>query len=356
MFAGSKLIRLPSTDLFPVSRKKIIWWLALAGVVAAVAVWALVTTPDPVFYFSILWVTLIAFLASVGNRFLTFTFDKVLPWNKWGNTRFFLQLTLGLAFLLLLINGTYYFIKVVLTELPPTYEQLVVMNVWGAAMFIPAYSIYFSLHFLRHWRKSELDMERFQKENIRSQLDSLRNHLDPHFLFNNLNILSSLVDRDQKASRIFINKLAEVYRAILRTKSDDLIMLSEEVGYISSYIYLIKTRFEDNILFHMDLNGQHANKVLPPLTLQMLIENAIKHNLITEARPLEIRLFQPDESHLVVSNTLNRKPAEAPTGLSQSGIANIRQRYAHFTDQEVVVTETETHFEVKVPLLQIEHA
>ena len=88
----------------------------------------------------------------------------------------------------------------------------------------------------------------------------------------------------------------------------------------------------------------------------MLIENAIKHNLITEARPLNIRLYQPDQSSLVVSNTLNRRPDHESNGLSRSGIANIRKRYAHFSDAEVVVTETDTHFEVKIPLLQIEHA
>lgn len=336
------------------SRKRIYAWSGLGFAVAVIAAWAWITTPGPVFYFSLGWAATIAVLLWFGNRFLTHALDKSLPWSKWGNVRFFVHLVAGLAFLLLLINGTYYFIKVSLTELPPTYEQLVVMNVWGAAFFIPVFSIYFSLHFLRHWRRSELDIERFQKENIRSQLDSLRNHLDPHFLFNNLNILSSLIDKDHKTSRVFITKFAEVYRAILRTKSDDLILLSEEVEFISSYIYLIKTRFEDNILFEMELTGQTGKKVLPPLTLQMLIENAIKHNLITEARPLRIRLFQPDENSLVVSNTLNRRPNEA-TGLTQSGITNIRKRYSHFITQEVLVTETDSHFEVRVPLLQIEH-
>ncbi len=338
------------------SRRKI-YGLATLGLIAAlIALFAWLTTPGPVFYFSLGWVVMIAVLLWFGNRFLTHAFDKILPWSKWGNVRFFLHLITGLFFLLLLINLTYYFIKVSLTELPPTYEQLVVMNVWGSAVFIPVFSIYFSLHFLRHWRESELDIERFQKENIRSQLDSLRNHLDPHFLFNNLNILSSLIDKDQKASRVFINKFAEVYRAILRTKSDDLILLSEEVEFISSYIYLIKTRFEENIQFNMELTGQLGKKVLPPLTLQMLIENAIKHNLITEARPLVIRLYQPDENSLIVSNTLYRKQDEPRDGLTHTGIANIKKRYAHFTEQEVQVTETETHFEVRVPLLQLELA
>jgi len=336
-------------------RKKTIVVLGIAVVLGLISAWAIITTPGPVFYFSAGWALIIAVLTWLGNRLLTKGLDKTLSWNKWGNTRFFLHLVIGLSFLLLLINGTYYFIKVSLTEVPPTAEQLVVMNVWGAALFIPVYSIYFSLHFLRHWRKSELDIERFQKENIRSQLDSLRNHLDPHFMFNNLNILSSLIDKDQNASRVFINKFAEVYRAILRTKSDDLILLSEEVDFITSYVYLIKTRFEDNIRFSIELDGQQAKKVLPPLTLQMLIENAIKHNLISEGRPLEIRVYQPDEDTLVVSNTLYKKP-DAPTGLTQSGIANIRKRYAHFTEREVQVAESATHFEVSIPLLQIDQA
>lgn len=339
-----------------ISRKNIYRLAAFAAVVTAVALWAWRNAPGPVFYFSLGWVVTIAVLLWFGNRFLTRALDKALPWSKWGNIRFFIHLTLGLAFLLLLINVTYYFIKISLTELPPTYEQLVVMNVWGACIFIPVFSIYFSLNFLRHWRESELDIERFQKEHIRSQLDSLRNHLDPHFLFNNLNILSSLVDKDQKASRVFISKFAEVYRAILRTKSDDLILLSEEVEFIQAYIYLIQTRFEDNIRFKLELNGALSRKVLPPLTLQMLIENAIKHNLITEGRPLEIRLYQPDENSLTVSNTLNRKPEEPRNGLSQTGIANIKKRYSHFTDEEVLVNETDTHFEVRIPLLQIEQA
>lgn len=335
--------------------KKYIAWSILALTAVAIAVWAWITAPSPVFYFSLGWVVVIAVLLWFGNRFMSHTLDRWMSWNKWGNFRFFIQLLLGLIYLITLINLTYYFIKVSLTELPPTGEQLVVMNVWGAAIFIPVYSIYFSLHFLRHWRKSELDVERFQKENMRSQLDSLKNHLDPHFLFNNLNILSSLVDKDPKASREFIGKFADVYRAILRTKSDDLVPLSEEVHFIKSYIYLIKTRFEENIRFQLELPSSTPGQALPPLTLQMLIENAIKHNLITEGRPLDIRLYQPDEHSLIVSNTLFRRPDREATGLTQSGIANIRRRYSHFTDAEVVVTETETHFEVKVPLLQIEH-
>jgi hypothetical protein len=301
-----------------------------------------------VFYYSLGWVALIAFMMWVGNRILTRALDKTLGWARWGNIRFFTQLIGGLAYLLLLINGAYYAIKMPLTGTPPSTEQLTVANVWGIIIFVPVFSIYFSLHFLRHWRKSELEMERFQKENIRSQLDSLKNHLDPHFLFNNLNILASLIDKDKEASKEFIHKFAEVYRSILKTKAEDLILVSEEMKFIESYIFLIKTRFEDNIQFTIDVRSN--DKMLPPLTIQMLIENAIKHNIITETEPLVISITE-DGSDLVIGNNLNKARLETSYG---TGINNIRKRYEHFTDKPVQVSEQNGRFEVRIPLLEIE--
>lgn len=330
---------------------------AFLGVVLLnTTIWALIQQPGPVFYFSVGWLVVISILLWAGNRFMTKQLDRLMPWSRWGNSRFFIQLFIGLAYLLLLINLTYYFIKVVLTTSPPSSEQVIVMNVWGAGMFIPVFSIYFSLHFLSHWRKSELAAETFKREHIRSQLDSLKNHLDPHFLFNNLNILSSLIDKDKESSRVFINKFAEVYRSILRVKSDDLIPLQEELGFIDAYIYLIRTRFEDNIRFSIVVDKNAISSMLPPLTLQMLIENAIKHNIITETSPLVIRIYQPDNRSLIVSNTLNKKEKEPALGLKESGLQNIQKRYSHFTDREVKVLETATHFEVHLPVLEIEHA
>ena len=309
--------------------------------------------PGPVLYFGLAWFALIAFLLWIGNRFLTKRLDNVLSWSRWGNVRFFTQLVVGLVYLLILINSTYYAIKTPLTGNPPTAEQLVVANVWGVIIFVPVFSIYFSLHFLRHWRNSELEMERYQKESMRSQLDSLRNHLDPHFLFNNLNILASLIDKDKELSKTFIHKFAEVYRSILKSKADDLILLSEEMAFIDSYIYLIKTRFEENIQFNVKINATSRNKMLPPLTVQMLVENAIKHNIITEKQPLVINIIEESPDYLVVSNTLNKNRSETTTG---TGLGNIRNRYSHFTEKPVTVSEENATFQVRIPLLEIEQS
>jgi hypothetical protein len=299
----------------------------------------------PVFYFSIAWLALISFLLWIGNRLLTRRLDRAMSWSRWGNVRFFTQLFSGLAYLLVLINGTYYAIKTPLTGDPPTLEQLIVANVWGIVIFVPVFSIYFSLHFLRHWRTTEFEMMRYQRETIRSQLDSLKNHLDPHFLFNNLNILASLIDKDKNASKEFIHKFAEVYRSILKSKADDLILVSEEMNFIESYIYLIKTRFDENVQFN--INVKSFDKMVPPLTIQMLVENAIKHN----AAPLVINITE-DADYLVVSNSLSRFDSDSPG----TGLGNIKKRYAHFTDRHVEVIEDDKFFTVRIPLLEIEHA
>lgn len=308
---------------------------------------------DQIFYFTAGWLLIIALLLWVGNRQLTIRLDRILPWNRFGNWRFFIQLLLGLAYLLTLVNVIYYAIKYFLTDSGPTSEQIIVMNAWGAAIFIPVFSIYFSLHFLRHWRESELEVGQIQKEKMRAQLDSLKNHLDPHFLFNNLNILSSLIDKDKSASQTFIGKFAEVYRSLLRAKAGDLIPLYEELDFIQAYMYLIRVRFENHISFTNSLPAGLKGKMLPPLTLQMLIENAIKHNIISEGQPLHIELLPGEDDYMIVRNNLHEKMSGKPEG-SGSGLQNIQQRYSHFTDRPVRIEKSASHFAVYIPLLDIE--
>lgn len=323
--------------------------MALAG---GVAYWYFFQ-PDIILLFSAVWVIIIALLLWFGNRMLTIQLDRFMPWSKYGNWRFFFQLILGIIYLLFLINLIYYIIKTSLTSTPPVWEQMIVVNFWGAVLFIPVYSLYFSLHFLKHWRSSELAAEKNQKETIRSQLESLKNHLDPHFLFNNLNILASLIEKDKAASRTFIQKFAEVYRSLLRAKSDDLITLTEELDFIDAYMYLIRVRFEDYIQVAITLQESVRRKMLPPLTLQMLLENVIKHNQLTETKTLLIEIMEGEDNYLIVRNTLYARGDKGGTG-EGSGLENIKKRYAHFTEQEVVIQKTETHFEVQIPLLELE--
>lgn len=347
-------MRLSSTSFSPAVRTRTVIVIVMAVLaIAGAVIIIIVYEPDPVWYLSIGWLVAVALLVWGGNKLLTRVFDRLLPWDRAGTLRFFVQLLIGLTYLLLLINVTYVILRIFLTPAPPSIEQIVVMNVWGAFIFIPGYSIYFSLHFLRHWRKSELEVERYQKEHIRSQLSQLKNHLDPHFLFNNLNILSALVDKDAARSKEFIANFANVYRSLLKATSGDLISLADEIEFIESYMFLLRTRFENNIVFTINVEPAAQTRFLPPASIQMLVENAIKHNNISEDKPLIIQILQMEEDYLIVSNTLNEKSSSDDR--DGSGLDNIRKRYAHFTDNEVRVFRSDTHFEVHIPLLNIEH-
>jgi LytS/YehU family sensor histidine kinase len=278
--------------------------------------------------------------------------DRWFPWLKYGKKRFFTHLLIGIVFSLAILNLAYYIFKIGFTETPPDWEQVIVTNVFGAILFVPLYSIYFSLQFLSQWQKTELEMERFQKESMRSQLSSLKNHLDPHFLFNNLNILSSLIDEDAVLSQEFLVRFAQVYRTMLLTKVEDLITLEEELEFISAYTFLIQTRFENNIQFIREIDEDAKYSMLPPLTIQLLIENAIKHNIITESRPLQIKIIATEDT-LEVRNTLFEKPEDIKTK-SGTGLKNITERYSYFTDSPVHFEKTATEYVATVPLLEIE--
>jgi LytS/YehU family sensor histidine kinase len=308
--------------------------------------------PTSLIYYTLGWAILVLLFLWTGNRLITRLLDKALSWTEYGNIRFFTHLALGITFSLLVVNASYALLKYLLTTDPPTRGQIIVMNVYGAILFIPIFSLYFSLQFLRSWRKSEIDSEKFQKESMRSQLESLKSHLDPHFLFNNLNILSSLIEKDKERSRFFLDKFAEVYRLILRSKSEDLITLGDELRFIESYCFLLQTRFDSSIRFTFSIDPALHARMIPPLTLQMLVENAIKHTLITEKKPLEIRISAVPVECIEVANSLHEKP-DRDESKRGSGLENIRMRYRHFTARKVRVEKTDHEFRVTIPLLEI---
>ena len=287
---------------------------------------------------------------SLLNLFL----DKFLTWKKHPGIRFFVQMILGTAFSLACLNLSYFIIRAYYNTAKADPAQLIVMNLYGAALILPIFSLYFGFQFLKDWRKSEIESERLLKENARSQMMSLKNHLDPHFLFNNLNILSSLMDKDVDLSKEYLDKFAEVYRIILKAEHSDLTLLEEEIKLIDSYVYLLKIRFGESVFFNIDLADAALEKALPPLSIQMLIENAIKHNMASEQKPITINIYSKDPDHLIIENNIQKKtyPVQERKG---TGLENIKNRYQFFSDLPVVIEETTERFKVTLPLIEIEY-
>jgi sensor histidine kinase YesM len=303
------------------------------------------------YYLAITWLVVIILLFVVGNQFIWKAMDRYFGWSKFMSLRFFLQLVVNIVYLLFLINTSYFVLKDLLTADPPTTQQIYSMNLIGVIIALPLISINFGLYFLRAWRSSEIKSERLKKENMKTQLEALKNHLDPHFLFNNLNILAALIDKDKEKSKAFLEKFAEVYRFLLQNKGDELVELSNELQFLDAYIYLIRSRFQDNVIFEKNLKCDQDACFIPPLTIQMLIENGIKHNIISDEKPLTFKIYLAGD-YLVVEN--NVQPKNIQSFSHKTGLKNIRARYAHFTDQAVTIEKDASMFRVKVPLIEIE--
>ncbi|MDX5346312.1 MAG: histidine kinase [Hymenobacteraceae bacterium] len=228
-------------------------------------------------------------------------------------------------------------------------KEMKVVFVFGSMLFLFIHFIRSGIFFYNQWHKSLLKAEKLQKENAIAHFESLKNQVNPHFLFNSLNALSTLIYKDQDTAAKFVDQLSKVYRYVLENKDKELVKLKTELDFIESYLFLLKIRFRDNLLIHLNIPAHYLENMVAPLTLQMLIENAIKHNIVSRDEPLCIEIFVDEAEHIVIKNNLQRRHHhEGSTGL---GLKNIVKRYSFITSKKVDIQVTATDFIAKLPLL-----
>ncbi|MEQ8363853.1 MAG: histidine kinase [Cyclobacteriaceae bacterium] len=201
--------------------------------------------------------------------------------------------------------------------------------------------------FLQSWKLAEIEAEKAKQESIKANYESLKNQVNPHFLFNSLNALTSLVYEDQDKAAKFIKQLSEVYRYVLDSRNKEVVTLDEELSFMNSYLFLQQIRFGDKLKIENELKSMKGN--VPPLALQMLVENAIKHNEVSQEQPLIIKLHS-DGSNLFVSNNLQLKSKQINESVGV-GLDNITKRYEFLSDRPVVIEKDEKNFVVKLPIL-----
>lgn len=306
---------------------------------------------------ALIWIISVIVLLWFGNKFILQVLDARVPWAQNTNKRFFLQFFLSAVYSLLCINSTYYFFKFQITQTPPDLAQIFVLNIYGLLFIIPVLSISFGIYFMNQWKMAHQQSDKLKQENLRTQLESIKMQLDPHFLFNNLNVLSALIEREPKTAQDFLDKFADVYRYVLQYKNEELIPLNVEAEFIQAYVYLLSQRFGEQLRVSISLPQDLRDTVcIPPMSLQLLIENAIKHNKISEAKPLCIDIFIEEETKgagsLIVRNSFQPKPQQE-SSLKQTGLDNIRKRYRYLSDSEVTVTNDDAYFTVRLPLLEL---
>ncbi len=207
--------------------------------------------------------------------------------------------------------------------------------------------------FLIAWRQAAINVERLKTENMKSRFDSLRNQVNPHFLFNSLNALSSLVYSDQNKAESFIHKLSDVYRYLLDHQSEETISLRAEIEFLKSFVFLNKIRFGDNleVNFH-NLDNLDEDWEVPPVVTQMLMENCLKHNEASKSRKLNVEVAIEGDM-LTITNNINPLTT-AKKHSNGVGLNNISARYKLLTDREIRVTQDAARFKVAVPLLKVE--
>lgn len=194
-------------------------------------------------------------------------------------------------------------------------------------------------------QESQLEIERLKQAQLEVSLNSLKEQLSPHFLFNTLNTLSTLTT--EKHVKNFVNELSNIYRHVLQHKQKDTVTLIQELNFIHSYVYILKSRFEDAINIDIAIAEGDQGLRIPALTLQLLIENAVKHNMATSYKPLYIKLFREGD-YLVVTNNL--QPKNSVSYSTGTGLHNIQLRYKLLFDKEIVIEKTVNQFIVKLPL------
>lgn len=282
-----------------------------------------------------------------GNEFISYYWNKRLSWIENPVKTLLILGSSSVIFTGLTIIGIFMFYSLIYNIDPYKTIEGTIITAILIAIFIGTFM--HGREFLFAWRQSAINEERLRNENLTSKYEALKNQVNPHFLFNSLNTLSSLVYNDQELAAKFIHKLSGVYRYVLESKDKELVDLNTEIVFLKSYIFLQKIRFGDNLKVNLNL-PENSNFKVPPLSLQMLIENAIKHNTISKEEPLAIDLKLKEGNYIAVENNLQKKNRLKDKS-SEIGLNNIKARYEFLTDHEVRVTNNGKSFKVELPVI-----
>jgi sensor histidine kinase YesM len=206
----------------------------------------------------------------------------------------------------------------------------------------------FLLDTARKFHNTRMENERLKLENSVAQFEMLKQQINPHFLFNSLNILKTMVKHQDPNAEEYVLRLSDLYRSLLVSNQREKVPLSEELAALNNYLFMLKARFEDKLIVTMHLKSNGHACFMPPFTLQMLVENCIKHNVVSAERPLHIELFE-DDSHVVVRNNL--QPKRSVEDSNHIGLKNINQRYKVLSGQDIEIEHSDSHFTVKLPII-----
>lgn len=310
--------------------------------------------------FDLMFTFLFCWLIIEASIWIAKCLEHFLPWTRSSRLRFPVQTILIIASTLFLIYLQGQIYEWIFGDMPLTQQEL--LETWQFYVVIIIVSLFVSAvhtgHFLlNRWKVSisqakdlQLKAMHLKETAMQAELQSLKMQLDPHFMFNNFSTLSELINENQEMATRFLENLSRVYRYMVQNLKKDIISLNEEVVFVKAYCYLIHIRHDDNVQVVFDLNEESLDLYIPPIALQLLVENAIKHNIATKEQPLIITISSNNKQEIKVCNNLQRISNTFPvTGI---GLKNITDRYRILSEEHLpVIEETSDHFCVTLPLL-----
>ena len=228
-------------------------------------------------------------------------------------------------------------------------NDVFVKTVIGISLDMTFISIFYSTYLTKYWKKSIEANEELKRENLLAKYEALKNQVNPHFLFNNLNTLSGMVEQKSELATNFIKKLSDIYRYVLEQNDKELVSINDELKFVDDYVFLTKMRFGEGLIFNSHITNDQ-NLQIAPLGLQMLVENAIKHNILSDDMPLKIEM-EIENGFVIVRNNIQKKKT-INSGKEPLGLENLIKRYAYLSDASVEVIEADGKFTVKLPVIE----
>ncbi|MGV3586128.1 MAG: sensor histidine kinase [Adhaeribacter sp.] len=273
--------------------------------------------------------------------------NKVYPYERSIPGRITVQIVTGMVYILLVRAFVFWWGA---PKLPIHLDELFRMSTYAVYILLSIVLNlgFFANYFLHQWKTSIQRAERLEREKTQVQFDNLKNQLNPHFLFNALTSLNSLIFEDQQLASDFLQHLSKVYRYVLQHKEKGLVSLQAELDFIQSYVFLLETRFAEGLQIGFNIPDCARHKEIVPVTLQIVIENALKHNIINAARPLNISI-SADQNYLSVRNNL--QPKKLIETSNKQGLENLTSLYKFISPNPIRISSNEESFIIQIPLV-----
>lgn len=305
------------------------------------------------FWTELAFYQLYSFVIGFANMYF-FDYLEKFNWKKFiGAKRIIIGILGSVIITLLCLFFLRYFTALLYTDFEMTFFQFINREKFSNYQFgiwitLTIVVIFHVIYFYNRFQQRKIKEQKVIAGTASAKFDALKNQLDPHFLFNSLNVLTSLIEENPDNAQKFTTSLSKVYRYVLEQKNKDLVTVDEELDFARTYMSLLKMRFEDSLTFEIPDRASNPESKVVPLSLQLLLENAVKHNMVTSSKPLHIKIYEEGSNLLIMNNLQPKQIVKKSSGV---GLGNIKQRYELLSNKNVLINQEANSFAVAIPML-----